>query len=83
MGCPGGLSSRKPCLSKSASDTLPEFSDSPWTSPTAAEVYSQLIQSYQIKAQASSVGALSVEGMKERIGGGPYFADGDTEAERD
>ena len=65
VGCSGGLSSRKPCLSKSASETLPEFSDSSWTSPTAADIHSQLSQSCWIKAQASPVGALSVEGMNE------------------
>ena len=50
---------------KSASETLPEFSGSSWTSPTAADIHSQLSQSCWIKAQASPVGALSVEGMNE------------------
>lgn len=35
-----------PDFPKSAFDTLPELSDSLWTSPTNAEIYSQLIQFY-------------------------------------
>lgn len=47
----GGMASEavppeSPDFPKAAFDTLPELSDSLWTPPTAAEIYSQLIQFY-------------------------------------